>query len=64
MAMVMLELITLDKTKFYYNDTRTELKIGKIEFNISTFSKYYSEQFLNLLKHCLQPKPERRPTFD
>lgn len=41
-AMIILELITLDKSKFYYNETKTELKIGRIEFDISTVSQFYS----------------------
>jgi hypothetical protein len=53
--MVILELITLDKSKFYYNETKTELKIDRISFDISSMGKMYSEQFINLLKHCLQP---------
>ena len=58
--MVVLELITLDKSKFYYNESKTELKIDRISFDISSMGKIYSEPFINLLKHCLQPIPANR----
>lgn len=59
-GMVLLELITLDKTKFYYNDTRTELKMGRIEFDLSTLTSHISQPFLGLLRQCLQPDPQKR----
>jgi hypothetical protein len=62
-AMVILELITLDKSKFYINEAKNALKIGRIEFDLSTVSQYYSEGFNNLMKHCLQPDPLRRCTL-
>lgn len=40
--MVILELITLDKSKFYYNESKTELKIDRISFDISSMGKIYS----------------------
>lgn len=58
--MVILELITLDKSKFYYNEGKTELKIERISFDISSMGKNYSEAFIGLLKHCLQPVPGNR----
>jgi hypothetical protein len=36
--MIVLELLTLDKAKFYYNETKTGLKMGRINFNLSSFS--------------------------
>ena len=41
-GMVILELITLDKTKFYYNETRTELKIERISFDLCSVGKHFS----------------------
>jgi len=61
--MVILELITLDKSKFYYNENRTELKIDRIAFDISSIGKNYSECFINLLKHCMQVSPKDRLSF-
>ena len=40
--MIMLELITLDKAKFYYNENKSELKIDRISFDISSVGKGYS----------------------
>jgi serine/threonine protein kinase len=62
-AMVILELITLDKSKFYYNEAKTELKIDRISFDISSMGKNYSEPFINLLKHCLHPAPALRSSI-
>lgn len=59
-GMIILELITLDKSKFYYNENKTELKIDRIIFDISSMGKTYSEGFINLLKHCLQPASNNR----
>lgn len=52
-AMIILELITLDHPKFYYNEDKSELKIDRINFDLDTVSKYHSEAFINLLKKCL-----------
>lgn len=62
-GMVMLELITLDKPKFYYTEERTELKIDRISFDIASVSKKFSEAFIGLLKGCLQPIPANRLTL-
>lgn len=59
-GMVILELITLDKPKFYYNEEKTELKIERISFDISSMSKQYSDAFVQLLKGCLAPSAEHR----
>lgn len=61
--MIILELITLDKPKFYYNEQKTELKIDRISFDISSMSKNYSTSLVNLLKGCLQPNPTNRLSF-
>ena len=37
-AMIILELITLDRAKFYYNEDKTGVKMGRISFNLSSFS--------------------------
>ena len=63
-AMATLELVMLDKSKFYYNESKTELKIARIEFDISTFSQFYSEGFISFLKHCLQPDPSQRCSLE
>ena len=40
--MLMLELVTLDKSKFYYNEAKNELKIDRISFDLSTMNTLYS----------------------
>jgi hypothetical protein len=62
--MILLELITLDKAKFYYNENKSELKIDRISFDICSVGKGYSEPFINLLRHCLQPLPKNRCSID
>lgn len=59
-GMIILELLTLDKPKFYYNEQKTELKIDRISFDISSMAKNYSDSFISLLKGCLQPNPQNR----
>jgi hypothetical protein len=62
-AMVVLELITLDKPKFYYSEDKTQLKMDRIAFDISSMGKIYSEAFINLLKCCLHPSSANRCSF-
>lgn len=52
-GMIVLELITLDKAKFYYNENKNGLKMGRVNFVISSFVSEYSGEFLNLLRNCL-----------
>lgn len=52
-AMIILQLITLDSPKFYYESDKSGLKIERIMFDLDTVSKYHSEQFISLLKGCL-----------
>jgi serine/threonine protein kinase len=59
-AMIILELITLDKSKFYYSENQTGLKMDRIAFDLSSTTKNYSENFINLLRYCLQPLPTNR----
>ena len=40
--MIVLELMTLDKAKFYYNEEKTGLKMGRISFDLSSFCGEYS----------------------
>ena len=56
-GMVIMELITLDKGKFYYNEEKSALKMGRINFDISSFGKEYSQRFINILKGCLMENP-------
>lgn len=60
----MLELVTLDKSKFYYNADKTALKIDRISFDISSMRTHYSEGFINLLKSCLAKAPSDRFSLD
>ena len=60
MAMVILELLTLEKSKFYYSEDKTTLKMDRIVFNISNNSSNYSDSFIKLMKACLHPNPANR----
>lgn len=62
--MVILELITLDKSRYYYNEEKTELKIDRISFDVARMGKNYSPGFVNLLKGCLQPDPGYRLSLE
>jgi len=37
-GMIILELMTLDKAKFYYTEDKVGLKMGRINFDISSLS--------------------------
>lgn len=62
--MVILELLTLDKTKFYYNEERSGYKMGRISFDLSSFTNEYSPHFLELLRCCLVENPAERISLD
>lgn len=59
-GMVVLELMTLDKTKFYYTEDKTGLKMGRISFDLGSFSSQYGTNFLEILKGCLMENPRDR----
>lgn len=61
--MVMLELITLDRPKFYYNADKTAIKMDRISFDLSSMNTRYSDDFINLLRRCLNLKPSDRSTL-
>lgn len=56
--MVILELITLDKAKFYYNEDKSGLKMGRINFNLSSFSTDFSAEFVDILRVSLAENPK------
>jgi hypothetical protein len=56
-GMVLMELITLDKTKFYYNEDRSALKMGRINFDLTSLGQEYSQNFLDILRGCLMEDP-------
>lgn len=62
--MVILELLTLDRTKFYYNEERSAYKMGRISFDLSSLSHEYSSAFLELLRCCLTENPSDRISLD
>lgn len=41
-AMIILELMTRDKIKFYYNEDKGSLKMGRINFDLSSLNAEYS----------------------
>lgn len=55
--MVIIEMLTLDHVKFYYNDDRNAYKMGRINFELSSLNIEYSVEFLNILKGCLAESP-------
>jgi hypothetical protein len=52
-GMIMMELMTLDKSRFYYNEDRSYLKMDRINFNLSSLGQEYSQGILNILRGCL-----------
>jgi len=62
-AMVIIELITLEKTKYYYTDDYSALKTERIAFTLSNYSTYFSSCFMKLMRACLQPNPSNRCTL-
>ena len=62
-AMIILELITLDKPKYYYSEDKSELKMDRIAFDLSSMGQNYSDKFVGLLKGCLQADPHHRLTI-
>ena len=61
MGMVMLELITLDSAKFYYNYQRMEIMLSKALFALDLHRGTYSEEFIQLVKNCLAAEAKDRP---
>lgn len=60
-GMVMLQLVTLDFAKFYYNESKLQIMINKAIFSLQIYSNKYSKQFLDVIKMCLQPDFNNRP---
>ena len=63
-GMIMLELITLDKAKFYYTEDKNALKMGRISFDLSSFSGDYSAEFIDILRSCLLENPLERADLE
>lgn len=61
---MILELMTLENPKFYYNEDRNGLKMGRIYFDLNSFGEEYSPLFLDLLRNCLEENPAHRPTLN
>jgi hypothetical protein len=59
--MVMLELVTLDSARFYYNEQRMELMLSKALFALDLHKAAYSEEFMQLVKSCLSGEAKDRP---
>lgn len=60
--MVMLQLISLDWAKFYYNEERNEVMINKALFSLEIYQGKYSKAFLQIIKRCLEQDPSKRPS--
>lgn len=60
-GMIMLELITLDLAKFYYNESRMEVMINKAIFSLEIYNARYSQPFLDTIKLCLEYDANARP---
>jgi len=56
-AMVILKLMYLDQSKFYYNQERKEILISKILFGLEIAEKRYSKKLIELIKWCFQVLP-------
>lgn len=55
-----MELLTQDHIKFYYNESRNGLKMGKINFDLTSFVSSYSREFVEILRSCLIENPAER----
>lgn len=58
--MIILELMTLDKMKFYYNEDKTGYKMGRVGFSLSSHNGEYSGQFMEIMRGCLMENPKDR----
>lgn len=64
-GLVMVELITLDNAKFYYNYQTLEFKADKIHFLLDNLAgNRYSEALINIVKSMLEMDPKNRPEFN
>lgn len=61
MGMVMLELITLDSARFYYNEQRMEVMLNKALFSLEIYNGRYSKELLDAIRGCLAADPQERP---
>ena len=60
-GLVIVELITLDHAKFYYNYEKLEFRWEKIQFVLDHFATgRYSEEFIEIIKGMLEPDPSQR----
>lgn len=59
-GLILVELITLDQAKFYYNYDHFEVMIGKILFILDSYAERYSPQFLGFMRSILQVDPFQR----
>jgi serine/threonine protein kinase len=60
-GMVMLELITLDSARFYFNDQKMEVMLNKALFSLDIHSAKYSKPLLDAIRSCLASDPAERP---
>jgi len=58
--MVMLELISLDWARFYYNEENGEVMINKALFSLEIYQGKYSKGFLEIIKRCLEQDASKR----
>lgn len=64
-GLVIVELITLDHAKFYYNYEQLEFMSDKIQFVLANFAmSRYSEEFVGIIRKMLEPDPQRRVSLE
>ena len=56
--------MTLDKIKFYYNEDKSGLKMGRINFDLSSFASEYTALFVDILRSCLIENPRERTNLE
>jgi serine/threonine protein kinase len=64
MAVCILELITFEPPKYYYNHSTAALRVDKLLFDLNNHSALYSESFMRLLRNCLHSDPSIRLSLE
>jgi len=59
-GLILVELITLDQAKFYYNYDQLEVMIGKILFILDSYAERYSQKFMGFMRSILQVDTSQR----
>lgn len=62
-GMIILELVSMDHPKFYYNADKMEINFSRVKYNLASLKGEFSLEFQNLLFRCLEEDPQLRYDF-